>query len=100
MSRWSGFSVVAPTRFTRIRKGGGLPIDADSNQHRMAGDDAGLAHPLIARVEDQWAELVLTSPINSYRGKGEGGHKSDETTPCALQKILLVLAQIGQSCAR
>jgi predicted ATPase len=39
--------------------------------------------------------------INSYRGKGEGGHKSDETTPCALRKkILLVLAQIGQSCAR
>src|SRR5215469_11613352 len=30
-----------------------IPIDADRNQHRLAGDDPGLAHPLVARVEDQ-----------------------------------------------
>jgi hypothetical protein len=30
-----------------------VPVDADRDQHRLAGDHTGLAHPLIARVEDQ-----------------------------------------------
>ena len=33
-----------------------VPVDADRDQHRLAGDHAGLAHPLIARVEDQIGE--------------------------------------------
>jgi transposase len=40
-------------------------------------------------------------PMFAQRHVAGGGHKSDETTPCApRKKILLVLAQIGQSCAR
>jgi hypothetical protein len=30
-----------------------VPIDTDRDQHRLAGDHASLAHPLVARVEDQ-----------------------------------------------
>ena len=33
-----------------------VPVNADRDQHRLAGDHAGLAHPLIARVEDQIGE--------------------------------------------
>src|SRR5690242_20937127 len=33
-----------------------VPVDADRDQHRLSGDHAGLAHPLIARVEDQIGE--------------------------------------------
>ena len=33
-----------------------VPVDADRDQDRRAGDHAGLAHPLIARVEDQIGE--------------------------------------------
>src|SRR5215472_14150442 len=29
------------------------PVDADRDQHRLADDHAGLAHPFVARVEDQ-----------------------------------------------
>jgi hypothetical protein len=33
-----------------------VPIDADRNQHRLADNHPCLAHPLIARVEDQIGE--------------------------------------------
>ena len=30
-----------------------IPVDADRDQHRLADDHAALAHPFVARVEDQ-----------------------------------------------
>jgi hypothetical protein len=30
-----------------------VPVDADRDQHRPADDDAGLAHPFVARITDQ-----------------------------------------------
>ncbi len=33
-----------------------VPIDADRDQHRVARDHPGLAHPLVARVQDQIGE--------------------------------------------
>jgi hypothetical protein len=30
-----------------------VPVNADRNQHRLADDDAGFAHPLVTGVEDQ-----------------------------------------------
>ena len=33
-----------------------VPVDADRDQHGLADDHAGFAHPLVARVEDQIGE--------------------------------------------
>ena len=35
----------------RQRSGAGHPVDRHRNQHRLTGDDPGLAHLLITRVE-------------------------------------------------
>ena len=29
-----------------------VPVDADRDQHRLAGDHAGLAHSLVTRIQD------------------------------------------------
>ena len=44
-----------------------VPVDADRDQHRLAGDHAGLAHPLIARVEDQIGEGFGQGPPGKLR---------------------------------
>src|ERR1700731_1993775 len=45
-----------------------VPVDADRDQHRLAGDHAGLAHPLVARVEDQIGEgFGQWRPVNCAR---------------------------------
>lgn len=36
-----------------------VPVDADSDQHRLAHDDAGLTHLLIARIEDEVRKRLL-----------------------------------------
>jgi hypothetical protein len=33
-----------------------IPVDADRDQHRLADNHAGLAHPLVARIQDQIGE--------------------------------------------
>ena len=43
-----------------------VPIDADRDQHRLAGDDTRLAHLLIARIEDQVGERL----VQPARGPG------------------------------
>jgi hypothetical protein len=35
-----------------------VPIDTDGDQHRLAGDDAGLANLLVTRVQDQIGERL------------------------------------------
>ena len=46
-------SALAVGEFDRQHLAAAVPIDPDRDQHRLAGDHAGLAHPLVARVEDQ-----------------------------------------------
>src|ERR1700757_2326850 len=46
-------STLAVGEFHRQHLAATVPIDADRNQYRLAGDHTGLAHTLVARVEDQ-----------------------------------------------
>ena len=39
-----------------------LPVHADRHQHRLAGDHAPLAHPLVASVQDQVGERLGQPP--------------------------------------
>src|ERR1700760_1355542 len=54
---------VAPTRpalaigeLDRQNLAAAIPIDADRDQYRLADDHPSLAHPFVARVEDQIRE--------------------------------------------
>src|SRR5438552_2034584 len=44
-----------------------IPIDTDRDQHRLAGDHASLAHPLVARVEDQIREGFGQGAAGEFR---------------------------------
>ena len=45
-------SALAVGEFDRQHLAAAVPIDPDRDQDRLAGDHAGLAHPLVARVQD------------------------------------------------
>ena len=49
-------SALAVGELDRHHLAAAVPIDADRDQHRLAGDHAGLANPLVARIEDQIGE--------------------------------------------
>src|SRR5213080_1259180 len=42
-----------------------VPVDADRDQHRLADNHAGLAHPLVARIQDQIEEAEKLWPHSS-----------------------------------
>src|SRR6266702_5585710 len=52
-------STLAVGELDRKNLAPAVPVDADRDQHRLARDDAGLAHPLVARVrsEEHTSEL-------------------------------------------
>lgn len=50
-----------------------VPVDADRDQHRLAHDDAGFTHLLIARVEDEVRKRLLK------RVPGKGGEALVQT---------------------
>jgi hypothetical protein len=46
-------SALAVGELDRQHLAAAVPVDADRDQHGLADDDPGLAHPLVARVENQ-----------------------------------------------
>jgi hypothetical protein len=53
MTRVEVITALAVGELDRQDLAAAVPVDPDRDQHRLAGDHAGLAHPLVARVEDQ-----------------------------------------------
>src|SRR5438552_6218077 len=49
-----------------------VPVDTDRDQYRLAGDHTGLAHPLVARIEDQ---------IGKGFGQGAAGKLRETSVP-------------------
>ena len=49
-------SALAVGELDRQHLAATVPVNADRNQHRLADDDAGFAHPLVTGVEDQIRE--------------------------------------------